>query len=266
VPPTNTETRSQSSNQALRRKRAKKQIAGDEKLASLSGDIETYIHLAQEETNVEQKKICSKSGWRAQCSDSYISELETRTSLRETDHLNAIMTIKPGAGGRNRRTGLPSFFACICAGGAQRMSAEFSMKRGRRSGLKSATINSRQNAYGLLAGETASTVSSEFSVRSGRAAPHIVCVLFVIPESTTASRSTSVRRLRVDTFRSGGKGGQNVNKVETASALPSSTNIVACQPSAVRQESRMAMKMLRSACTMKKLKTQAHTDSSTRAN
>src|SRR5258708_13475484 len=37
------------------RKRAEEQIAADEKLTSISGDIETYIHLAQEETNVEQK-------------------------------------------------------------------------------------------------------------------------------------------------------------------------------------------------------------------
>ncbi|HYW97746.1 MAG TPA: PCRF domain-containing protein, partial [Candidatus Elarobacter sp.] len=37
------------------RKRAEEQIAADAKLTSISGDIETYIHLAQEETNVEQK-------------------------------------------------------------------------------------------------------------------------------------------------------------------------------------------------------------------
>ncbi len=37
------------------RKRAEEQIAADEKLTSISGDIETYIHLVQEETNVEQK-------------------------------------------------------------------------------------------------------------------------------------------------------------------------------------------------------------------
>src|SRR5258708_16526606 len=37
------------------RKRAEEQIAADEKLASLSGDIETYIHLAQEGTKVEQQ-------------------------------------------------------------------------------------------------------------------------------------------------------------------------------------------------------------------
>jgi len=100
------------------RKRAEEQIAADEKLTSISGDIETYIHLAQEETNVEQKNDLLKELDRElNAADTYISELETKTLLSgETDHLNAIMTIKPGAGGPNRRTGHPSFFACTCDG------------------------------------------------------------------------------------------------------------------------------------------------------
>src|SRR5437773_11916884 len=83
------------------RKRAEEQIAADEKLTSLSGDIETYIYLAQEETNVEQKNDLLKELDRElNAADTYISELETRTLLfGEIDHLNAIITIKPGAGG-----------------------------------------------------------------------------------------------------------------------------------------------------------------------
>ncbi len=83
------------------RKRAEEQIAADEKLTSISGDIETYIHLVQEETNVEQKNDLLKELDRELgAADTYISELETKTLLSgETDHLNAIMTIKPGAGG-----------------------------------------------------------------------------------------------------------------------------------------------------------------------
>src|SRR5207245_8348520 len=83
------------------RKRAEEQIATDEKLTSLSGDIETYIHLAQEETNVEQKNdLLKELDGELNAADTYISELETKTLLSgENDHLNAIMTIKPGAGG-----------------------------------------------------------------------------------------------------------------------------------------------------------------------
>src|SRR5437764_14658872 len=64
------------------RKRAEEQIAADEKLTSISGDIETYIHLAQEETNIEQKNDLLKELDRElNAADSYVSELETRTLL-----------------------------------------------------------------------------------------------------------------------------------------------------------------------------------------
>jgi peptide chain release factor 2 len=70
--------------------------------------------------------------------------------------------------------------------------------------------------------------------------------------------------LRVDTYRAGGKGGQNVNKVETAvriTHLPTNT-VVACQAERSQGKNRsLAMKMLRSKLyDLEIQKRQQHTD------
>src|SRR5260370_20894517 len=93
------------------RKRADDQIAGETKLNSLVGDNDTYINLAQEETNAAQREELLKDLDRElNNADTYISELETRTLLAgETDHLNAIMTIKPRAGRTESQAGASIF-------------------------------------------------------------------------------------------------------------------------------------------------------------
>src|ERR1051326_2130523 len=77
------------------RKRADDQISAETRLDSVVGDIETYINLAQEESNAQQREDLLKDLDRELTgAETFISELETRTLLSgENDHLNAIMTI-----------------------------------------------------------------------------------------------------------------------------------------------------------------------------
>ncbi len=253
------------------RKRAEEQIAADEKLTSISGDIETYISLAKEETNAEQRNDLLKDlDHELTAAESYVGELETRTLLSgETDHLNAIMTIKPGAGGTESQD-WASMLLRMYLRWAERKGINATVldeTPGEEAGIKSATIQfAGENAYGLLAGETGVHRLVRISPFDQAARRHTsFASVFVIPEiDDKIEINIRPEDLRVDTFRSGGKGGQNVNKVETAiriTHLP--TNIVVgCQAERSQHKNReIAMKMLRSRLyDLEIQKRQAHTD------
>jgi peptide chain release factor 2 len=201
------------------RKRAEDQVAADDKLASISGDIETYINLAQEETNAEQRNDLLKELDRElNAAETYVADLETKTLLSgENDHLNAIMTIKPGAGGTESQD-WASILLRMYLRWAERkgMSAEvLDETPGEEAGIKSATIQfAGENAYGMLTGETGVHRLVRISPFDQAARRHTsFASVFVIPEvDDRIEINIRPEDLRVDTFRSGGKGGQNVNK------------------------------------------------------
>jgi len=237
----------------------------------LASDIETYITLATEETDAEQRNDLLKDlDCTLTAAENFVAEQETRTLLSgETDHLNAIMTIKPGAGGTESQD-WASILLRMYLRWAERKNMHAAVLEetpGEEAGIKTATIQfAGENAYGLLAGETGVHRLVRISPFDQAARRHTsFASVFVIPEiDDRIEINIRPEELRVDTYRAGGKGGQNVNKVETAvriTHLPTNT-VVACQVERSQGKNRdLAMKMLRSKLyDMEVQKRQQHTD------